>query len=51
VRGRTWPASRPHSQIDHILLRTNDGIEVVDHQVLPEVGSDHRPVRARLRVR
>ena len=21
VRGRTWPASRPHSQIDHILVR------------------------------
>lgn len=50
VRGRTWPASRPHSQIDHILVRTGDGFEVVDHEVLPEVGSDHRPVRARLRL-
>ena len=50
VRGRTWPASRPHSQIDHILVRTGDAFEVVDHEVLPEVGSDHRPVRARLRL-
>ena len=24
VRGRTWPASRPHSQIDHILVRADD---------------------------
>jgi endonuclease/exonuclease/phosphatase family metal-dependent hydrolase len=54
VRGRTWPASHPHSQIDHVLVR--DGrhaggrIEVVDHAVLPAVGSDHRPVRATLRV-
>ena len=24
VRGRTWPASRPHSQIDHILVRPAD---------------------------
>jgi endonuclease/exonuclease/phosphatase family metal-dependent hydrolase len=49
VRGRTWPARRPHSQIDHILVRS--GIEVVDSAVLPAVGSDHRPVRATLRVR
>ncbi len=51
VRGRTWPARRPHSQIDHILVRSGDAFDVVDHEVLPEVGSDHRPVRARLRVR
>jgi endonuclease/exonuclease/phosphatase family metal-dependent hydrolase len=50
VRGRTWPASRPHSQIDHILVRRGDGIELVDSAVLPAVGSDHRPVRATLRV-
>ena len=49
VRGRTWPASWPHSQIDHILVRP--GTEVVDAEVLPAVGSDHRPVRATLRVR
>jgi endonuclease/exonuclease/phosphatase family metal-dependent hydrolase len=49
VRGRTWPASRPHSQIDHILVR--GGIQPLRGEVLPDVGSDHRPVRARLRVR
>jgi endonuclease/exonuclease/phosphatase family metal-dependent hydrolase len=48
VRGRTWPAVMPHSQIDHILVRSEVG--VVDSQVLPDVGSDHRPVRATLSV-
>jgi endonuclease/exonuclease/phosphatase family metal-dependent hydrolase len=46
VRGRTWPAHRPHSQIDHIFVR--GGIDVVEQSVLGEVGSDHRPVRVRL---
>ena len=49
VRGRTWPASMPHSQIDHILVRPEVG--VIDSAVLPDVGSDHRPVRATLLVR
>lgn len=48
ARGRTYPAHRPHSQIDHILV--NNRIEVVRGEVLPVTGlSDHRPVRARLR--
>jgi endonuclease/exonuclease/phosphatase family metal-dependent hydrolase len=47
VRGRTWPASRPHSQIDHILVRPETN--VLSGEVLPDVGSDHRPVRAVLR--
>jgi endonuclease/exonuclease/phosphatase family metal-dependent hydrolase len=47
VRGRTWPAHRPHSQIDHVLVR--NGVEVVDAAVLDEVGSDHRPARVTLR--
>jgi endonuclease/exonuclease/phosphatase family metal-dependent hydrolase len=47
VRGRSWPAHRPHSQIDHVLVR-ND-VEVLDSEVLPDVGSDHRPVRVRIR--
>jgi endonuclease/exonuclease/phosphatase family metal-dependent hydrolase len=50
VRGRTWPSSRPHSQIDHILVRAGHGVTVLDSAVLPAVGSDHRPVRATLRV-
>ncbi len=49
VRGRTWPAHRPHSQIDHVLVR--DDIDVVDAAILGEVGSDHRPVRVTLRLR
>jgi endonuclease/exonuclease/phosphatase family metal-dependent hydrolase len=47
VRGRTWPAHRPHSQIDHVLVR--NGVEVVEAAVLDDVGSDHRPVRVTLR--
>ena len=46
VRGRTWPARRPHSQIDHILV--SGEINVRGGEVLPDVGSDHRPVRAEL---
>ena len=49
VKGRTWPTWRPHSQIDHILVR--GALEVVSGEVLPDAGSDHRPVRARLRPR
>jgi endonuclease/exonuclease/phosphatase family metal-dependent hydrolase len=48
VRGRTYPANRPHSQIDHILVR--GGIEALNGEVLPRTPSDHRPVRARLRI-
>jgi endonuclease/exonuclease/phosphatase family metal-dependent hydrolase len=44
VRGATWPSWRPHSQIDHILVRGD--ITAVSGQVLPDAGSDHRPVRA-----
>jgi endonuclease/exonuclease/phosphatase family metal-dependent hydrolase len=47
VRGRTWPAGRPHSQIDHVLVRPDD-VRVLDGRVLPDVGSDHRPVRVEL---
>jgi endonuclease/exonuclease/phosphatase (EEP) superfamily protein YafD len=48
VRGRTYPAHRPHSQIDHILV--NRAVRCVEAEVLPEYGSDHRAVRARLAV-
>jgi endonuclease/exonuclease/phosphatase family metal-dependent hydrolase len=52
VRGRTWPARMPHSQIDHILLRdgAHSRLRVVDAEVLADVGSDHLPVRATLEV-
>lgn len=48
VRGRTWPASRPHSQIDHILV--SPSVRALHAEVLPPQGSDHRGVRAVLRV-
>jgi endonuclease/exonuclease/phosphatase family metal-dependent hydrolase len=47
VRGRTYPARRPHSQTDHLLVTRR--VEVVDGSVVRQVLSDHRPVRARLR--
>lgn len=48
VRGRTWPAHRPHSQIDHILV--SDPLRIISARVMPDAGSDHRPVRAILEV-
>jgi endonuclease/exonuclease/phosphatase family metal-dependent hydrolase len=48
VKGRSWPSWHPHSQIDHVLVRGR--WRVVSGEVLPDVGSDHRPVRARLTV-
>jgi endonuclease/exonuclease/phosphatase family metal-dependent hydrolase len=47
VRGRTYPAHRPHSQTDHILV--NPPVEVLSSEVVRQVMSDHRPIRARLR--
>ena len=49
VIGPTWPAWRPHSQIDHILVR-GDAVRPVAGAVLPNSGSDHRPVRVELHV-
>jgi endonuclease/exonuclease/phosphatase family metal-dependent hydrolase len=48
VKGRTWPTWRPHSQIDHIIVR--GALRPVSGAVLPDAGSDHRPVRAELEV-
>ena len=47
VRGRTWPAWRPHSQPDHIFV--NRAVTVVDGKVVVTGNSDHRAVRAHLR--
>lgn len=47
VRGKTWPSRRPHSQIDHIVV--TEAVEAVWTEVGPDLGSDHLPVRARLR--
>jgi endonuclease/exonuclease/phosphatase family metal-dependent hydrolase len=49
VRGRTWPAWRPVAQLDHILVTA--GVATVGRgEVLAVRGSDHLPVRARLRL-
>ena len=42
VIGRTWPAHRPHSQLDHVLV--TPAVRVVDARVADGTGSDHRPV-------
>jgi endonuclease/exonuclease/phosphatase family metal-dependent hydrolase len=42
VIGRTWPAHRPHSQLDHVLV--TPAVRVVAARVADATGSDHRPV-------
>jgi endonuclease/exonuclease/phosphatase family metal-dependent hydrolase len=46
VVGRTWPSWSPHSQIDHIVTR--GALRPLSGEVLPDAGSDHRPIRATL---
>lgn len=46
IIGRTWPTWRPHSQIDHILVRGS--VRPAGGRVLPHAGSDHRPIRVDL---
>ena len=48
VIGRSWPSWRPHSQIDHILVR--GAIRPLSGVVFPHSGSDHRPIRAELAI-
>jgi endonuclease/exonuclease/phosphatase family metal-dependent hydrolase len=48
VRGRTFPADLPLLQLDHIL--SGHSISRLNGCVLPAAGSDHLPVRARLRL-
>ncbi|MEO7430424.1 MAG: endonuclease/exonuclease/phosphatase family protein [Acidimicrobiales bacterium] len=47
VRGKTYPSLRPHSQIDHLLVTPS--VEALWGEVGPDLGSDHLPIRARLR--
>jgi endonuclease/exonuclease/phosphatase family metal-dependent hydrolase len=46
VTAPTWPAHRPHSQLDHVLV--TPPVRVVDARVAPFSGSDHLPVVVRL---
>lgn len=48
VRGATFPAHRPLIELDHVL--TGPGVRALGGEVLPASGSDHRPVRVRLRL-
>ena len=48
VIGRTYPAARPLVQLDHILASRR--VTRCGGEVLGPVGSDHLPVRARLRL-
>jgi endonuclease/exonuclease/phosphatase family metal-dependent hydrolase len=48
VSGRTFPAHRPLLQLDHILASRR--VARRGGEVLPPAGSDHLPVRARLRL-
>jgi len=47
-RGRTFPTPYPHSRIDHLVV--TGGVDVLSTEVPAEHGSDHRPIRARLRL-
>ncbi|WP_328428199.1 endonuclease/exonuclease/phosphatase family protein [Streptomyces sp. NBC_00443] len=45
--GFSWPASFPMARIDQIMVR---GLEPLSSWTLPETGSDHLPVAARVKV-
>ncbi|PZT69645.1 hypothetical protein DN402_24850 [Streptomyces sp. SW4] len=45
--GFSWPASFPMARIDQILVR---GVEPVTSWTLPQTGSDHLPLAARVKV-
>lgn len=49
ARGRSYPAHRPHSQIDHAFVTTDLAVSAAE--VLGDVGSDHRPIRVRVHTR
>lgn len=46
VRGRTWPAWRPHSQLDHLLV--GRALRVLHSEVMTDPASDHLAIRSRL---
>lgn len=46
ITGRTWPAARPHSQLDHVMV--TPPVRVTAARIGEYAGSDHRPVVATL---
>jgi endonuclease/exonuclease/phosphatase family metal-dependent hydrolase len=49
ITGRTWPAPRPHSQLDHVMV--TPPVSVTAARIGEFAGSDHRPVVVTLSVR
>jgi endonuclease/exonuclease/phosphatase family metal-dependent hydrolase len=49
VKAKTWPAWRPHSQVDHLLV--GRGVSVQGSRASGELGSDHLAISARIRIR
>jgi endonuclease/exonuclease/phosphatase family metal-dependent hydrolase len=49
ARGATWPAWRPHSQLDHLFVR--GPVRVLGGGVVASRSSDHRPMVASIVVR
>lgn len=48
----TYPSGNPDREIDFVMIRPADPIQIVSHSVVPEaVASDHRPLIAELRIR
>ncbi|HET6856679.1 MAG TPA: endonuclease/exonuclease/phosphatase family protein [Streptomyces sp.] len=45
--GFSWPASLPMARIDQIMVK---GVDPVSSWTLPETGSDHLPIAARVRI-
>ena len=45
--GFSWPASFPMARIDQIMVK---GVEPVTSWTLPQTGSDHLPVAARVKL-
>lgn len=47
----TYPSDAPDREIDFVMVRRGDGVESLEHRVVPEaVASDHRPILAVLRL-
>ena len=47
----TYPADAPDREIDFVMIRPSDALEVLEHRVMPEsMAADHRPLLAVLRL-
>nr|NIP81851.1 hypothetical protein [Gemmatimonadota bacterium]NIQ57418.1 hypothetical protein [Gemmatimonadota bacterium]NIU77584.1 hypothetical protein [Gammaproteobacteria bacterium]NIX46766.1 hypothetical protein [Gemmatimonadota bacterium]NIY11120.1 hypothetical protein [Gemmatimonadota bacterium] len=47
----TYPADAPDREIDFVMVRRRDAVEVLEHRVVEEpMASDHRPILAVVRL-